>query len=64
MNRVLHLFSEHQHVGALPVVENGRPMGIINRNQFMSQLAAVSPRAVRPQELHRLHEPLTAGGRA
>jgi serine phosphatase RsbU (regulator of sigma subunit) len=37
--QVLHLFSEHQHVGALPVVENGRPMGIINRNQFMSQLA-------------------------
>lgn len=37
--QVLTLFSENQNMGSLPVVENGLPMGIINRNQFMSQLA-------------------------
>ena len=36
--QVLHLFSEHQHVGALPVVENGRLVGIIDRGAFFEHM--------------------------
>ncbi|QOL13709.1 SpoIIE family protein phosphatase [Dickeya dianthicola] len=36
---VLHLFSRHKDLVSLPVVEEGRPFGLINRHSFLSQMA-------------------------
>lgn len=36
---ILTLFSEQPGLGNIPVVDAGRPLGIINRNTFMSTLA-------------------------
>ncbi|MDX9768478.1 MAG: SpoIIE family protein phosphatase [Ectothiorhodospiraceae bacterium] len=36
---VLRLFSQHKGLVGLPVVENGRPFGLINRHIFLSQMA-------------------------
>lgn len=35
---VLELFSQHKQLVSLPVVENGRPFGLINRHIFLSQM--------------------------
>ncbi|EHD22778.1 MULTISPECIES: SpoIIE family protein phosphatase [Brenneria] len=36
---VLDIFSKHKELVSLPVVENGRPFGLINRHIFMSQMS-------------------------
>ncbi|KAA8996213.1 SpoIIE family protein phosphatase [Affinibrenneria salicis] len=36
---VLKLFNTHKHLTSLPVVEDGRPFGLINRHIFLSQMA-------------------------
>ncbi|MDE2344108.1 MAG: SpoIIE family protein phosphatase [Betaproteobacteria bacterium] len=36
---VLEMLSRHPHLAGLPVVENGRPAGLINRNLFMDEMA-------------------------
>ncbi|NKI73233.1 SpoIIE family protein phosphatase [Dickeya sp. CFBP 2040] len=36
---VLQLFSRHKDLVSLPVVEDGRPFGLINRHSFLSQMA-------------------------
>ena len=36
---VLEMLSRHPHLTGLPVVENGRPAGLINRNLFMDEMA-------------------------
>lgn len=36
---VLQIFGQHKDLVSLPVVENGRPFGLINRNIFLSQMA-------------------------
>ena len=36
---ILSIFTRHPHLSGLPVVENDRPIGLINRNQFMNHLA-------------------------
>ncbi len=36
---VLELLSGHPDLAGLPVVEDGRPMGLINRNLFMDEMA-------------------------
>ncbi|RLM27715.1 protein-serine/threonine phosphatase [Brenneria alni] len=36
---VLQLFSKNKELVSLPVVENGRPFGLINRHIFMSQMS-------------------------
>ena len=36
---VLEVFSRHRGLIALPVVEDGRPIGLINRNIFLSQMS-------------------------
>ncbi len=36
---VLEVFSRHRDLVALPVVEDGRPIGLINRNIFLSQMS-------------------------
>ncbi|SLM64090.1 MULTISPECIES: SpoIIE family protein phosphatase [Dickeya] len=36
---VLQLFSRHKDLVSLPVVEAGRPFGLINRHSFLSQMA-------------------------
>lgn len=38
-NDVLELFNTHSEVIGLPVVENNRPVGLINRNIFMEEMA-------------------------
>ncbi|MEZ0238548.1 MAG: SpoIIE family protein phosphatase [Methylophilaceae bacterium] len=38
-DEVLQLLTEHPEVIGLPVVENGKPIGLINRNIFMDGLA-------------------------
>lgn len=35
---VLDLFTQHKHLVSLPVVEKGRPFGLINRHIFLSQM--------------------------
>ncbi|MBP2859341.1 SpoIIE family protein phosphatase [Dickeya oryzae] len=36
---VLQLFSRHKDLVSLPVVEDGRPFGLINRHSFLSQMS-------------------------
>lgn len=36
---VLELFTKHRDFVSLPVIENGTPIGLINRNIFMSQMS-------------------------
>ncbi|MGM3175035.1 SpoIIE family protein phosphatase [Dickeya lacustris] len=36
---VLQLFSRHKELVSLPVVESGRPFGLINRHSFLSHMA-------------------------
>lgn len=36
---VLALFNRHEDLVSLPVVENGRPIGLINRHLFLSQMS-------------------------
>ncbi|MCD2511224.1 SpoIIE family protein phosphatase [Comamonas endophytica] len=37
--KVLEVFSQHRDLVSLPVVEDGRPIGLINRNIFLSQMS-------------------------
>ena len=37
--RVLEIFSQHKELVSLPVVEDGRPIGLISRHIFMSQMS-------------------------
>ncbi|WP_372439692.1 SpoIIE family protein phosphatase [Burkholderia plantarii] len=36
---VMEIFSTHREMGSLAVLEDGRPIGLINRNIFMSQMS-------------------------
>ncbi|HCP76286.1 MAG TPA: protein-serine/threonine phosphatase, partial [Pusillimonas sp.] len=36
---VLHILGEHRDLISLPVLENNRPIGLISRNIFMSQMS-------------------------
>jgi len=37
--KVLQVFSQHRDLVSLPVVEDGKPIGLINRNIFLSQMS-------------------------
>lgn len=37
--KVLEVFTQHRELISLPVVENGRPIGLINRDIFLSQIS-------------------------
>ena len=37
--RVLEVFTQHRELSSLPVVEAHRPIGLINRNIFLSQIS-------------------------
>ena len=37
--KVMEIFSEHKDLVSLPVVEKGRPIGLINRDIFMSEMS-------------------------
>lgn len=37
--KVLEIFGQHRELVSLPVVENGRPIGLISRHIFMSQMS-------------------------
>ena len=53
----LFLSSEYEKVLSLPVVENGRPVGVISRYRFMDMyLKQLCPRAFRQTSDTRLHQ--------
>lgn len=37
--QVYEIFSRHRELGSLPVLEDGRPIGLINRTLFLSQIS-------------------------
>lgn len=37
--KVMEVFTRHRDLGSLPVVEGSRPIGLINRNIFLSQMS-------------------------
>jgi hypothetical protein len=41
--RVMEIFSAHRDLSSLAVVEDGRPIGLINRNIFLSQISKPFP---------------------